>query len=142
MDRILDMIEYEIALLNRLTNAISPKLGKLDRSGYILLSKVIDGNPAGINEIAEELKLNVSTASRQVAALEEKEYISRTPDQKNGRISLITITDLGREVFNSVKKARTDAYAAILHNWPKKDLEELESSLSKLNSALVLWNRP
>lgn len=36
----LDVIEYQIALLVRLTTALSPRFGNLDRSEYLLLSEL------------------------------------------------------------------------------------------------------
>jgi DNA-binding MarR family transcriptional regulator len=141
MDHTFETIEHEIALLNRLTTALSPKLGELDRSGYILLSKLVSSKSAGINEIADELKLSVSTASRQIASLEEKGFIRRFPDQKNGRISLIEITPKGLEIYQHVKHARTKAYAAILENWADEELENLKTVLSHLNLSLIRWEK-
>jgi DNA-binding MarR family transcriptional regulator len=141
MDNMLEKIEHEIALLNRLTTAISPKLGELDRSGYLLLSKLDKSDPVAINVIAEELKLNVSTASRQIATLEAKGFIRRFPDQKNGRTSLIEITSKGKEIFHKVKQARKDAYAEILRDWSHEELEKLETALARLNLALIRWGK-
>ncbi|MGE6230069.1 MarR family winged helix-turn-helix transcriptional regulator [Paenibacillus chitinolyticus] len=141
MKDILENIEYEIALLVRLTTAISPKLGELDRSGYILLSKLEESEPMAINAIADELRLNVSTASRQIAALEAKQFIRRSPDQRNGRTSLIEITPRGREVFGNVRKARIGAYSEILGGWPEAELSRLEETLEKLNHSLADWEK-
>lgn len=141
MKDILEKIEYDIALLVRLTTAISPKLGELDRSGYILLSKLEESEPVAINAIADELRLNVSTASRQIAALEAKRFVRRSPDQRNGRTSLIEITPRGREVFGNVRKARIAAYSEILGNWPEAELSRLEETLEKLNHSLADWEK-
>jgi DNA-binding MarR family transcriptional regulator len=141
MDDTFEKIEHEIALLVRLTTALSPKLGELDRSGYILLSKLDNSNPLAINVIAEELKLDVSTASRQIARLEAKGFIKRFPDQKNGRTSLIEITLKGKEVFHRVKQARNNAYAEILRDWSHEELENLNTALARLNQALIKWEK-
>lgn len=67
----LRIIEQEIAPLVRLTTAHSPRLGDLDRSEYLILSALDKNGTLAITILAEELKLNLSTASRQVASLEK-----------------------------------------------------------------------
>ncbi|ULT58900.1 MarR family transcriptional regulator [Neobacillus drentensis] len=129
----LQSIEYEIALLVRLTTAYSPKLGELDRSEYLILSEINENGPLAINVIAEKLMLNISTASRQVGTLETKEYIKRFPDPGNGRISLIEMTNKGKEILNIVQTARYKFYSEVLQHWSKTELEQLEDNLVRLN---------
>lgn len=129
----LQSIEYEIALLVRLTTAYSPKLGDLDRSEYLILSELNQNGPLAINVIADQLMLNISTASRQVGNLESKKFIKRFPDPVNGRISLIEITTQGQEILTYVQKARYDFYSDVLQNWSMSELKQLENNLSRLN---------
>ncbi|MBT2654655.1 MarR family transcriptional regulator [Bacillus sp. ISL-18] len=129
----LQSIEYEIALLVRLTTAYSPKLGELDRSEYLILSEINENGPLAINVIAEKLMLNISTASRQVGTLESKEYIKRFPDPDNGRISLIEITNKGQEILNIVQSARYKFYSEVLQHWSNSELKQLEDNLVRLN---------
>ncbi|OZB90951.1 MarR family transcriptional regulator [Paenibacillus sp. XY044] len=130
------MIEYQIALLVRLTTALSPRFGNLDRSEYLLLSELEHAGPLAINALAEHLLLNLSTASRQIAVLESKDYVKRYPDTNNGRISLIEITPGGLEILRKVQKARHDAYADMLKEWNGDELQHLEDSLTRLNRDL------
>jgi DNA-binding MarR family transcriptional regulator len=130
------MIEYQIALLVRLTTALSPRFGNLDRSEYLLLSELELAGPLAINVLAEHLLLNLSTASRQIAVLESKDYVKRYPDTNNGRISLIEITPGGLDILHKVQKARHDAYADILKEWNGDRLQHLEDSLTRLNRDL------
>ncbi|OIK15759.1 MarR family transcriptional regulator [Bacillus sp. MUM 116] len=129
----LQTIEYEIALLVRLITAYSPKLGKLDRSEYLIMSELNENGPMAINAIADKLLLNISTASRQVGTLESKEYIKRFPDPDNGRISLIEITNKGQEILDTVQKGRYKFYSEILQNWTMPELQQLENNLIRLN---------
>ncbi|MBS4175569.1 MarR family transcriptional regulator [Bacillus sp. FJAT-49736] len=138
---VLQMIEYEIALLVRLTTAHSPRLGSLDRSEYLLLSELEISSPLAINALADKLLLNLSTASRQVAALETKKYIKRFPDSQNGRISLVELTDKGREILHKVQQARYEAYAEMLHEWSPEQLTQLEGNLTRLNQDFKKWRK-
>ncbi|MGZ4160563.1 MAG: MarR family winged helix-turn-helix transcriptional regulator [Neobacillus sp.] len=137
----LQSIEYEIALLVRLTTSHSPKLGDLDRSEYLLLSELDENGPLGINVLAEKLLLNISTASRQVGTLETKNYIIRYPDPKNGRISLVEITQEGQNILNKVQKARYAVYAEVLHDWTQEELKELDANLTRLNRDFKRWRK-
>ncbi|GIO33958.1 MULTISPECIES: MarR family winged helix-turn-helix transcriptional regulator [Paenibacillus] len=141
MDAPIHLIEYEIALLVRLTTAHSPKLGSLDRSEYLLLSELEKYSPLAINALADQLLLNLSTASRQVAALEGKRYIRRYPDTNNGRISLVEITPEGRDILRKVQQARYDAYADMLSDWSPAELEQLRDNLTRLNRDFKAWNK-
>ena len=132
----LDVIEYQIALLVRLTTALSPRFGNLDRSEYLLLSELEHAGPLAINVLAEHLLLNLSTASRQIAVLESKDYVKRYPDTNNGRISLIEITPGGLDILHKVQKARHDAHADILKEWNGDGLQHLQDSLTRLNRDL------
>ncbi|SFD52984.1 DNA-binding transcriptional regulator, MarR family [Bacillus sp. OV194] len=140
-DYSLRIIEQEIALLVRLTTAHSPKLGDLDRSEYLILSALDNHSPLAINILAEELKLNLSTASRQVASLENKNYIYRFPDPQNGRISLVQITNEGRKIYERVQKARYLAYAEMLNEWTPEELKVLETNLTRLNRDFKNWKK-
>lgn len=137
----LHSIEYEIALLVRLTTAHSPRLGELDRSEYLLLSELDASGPLGINMLADKLLLNISTASRQVAALETKKYIYRSPDPKNGRISLIRITEEGLAILHKVQKARYNVYKEVLHDWSEEELTQLDANLTRLNRDFKKWKK-
>ncbi|MFC3885044.1 MarR family winged helix-turn-helix transcriptional regulator [Bacillus songklensis] len=137
----LRLIEHEIALLVRLTTAHSPRLGSLDRSEYLLLSELDKHSPLAINELAEKLKLNLSTASRQVTTLETKKFIQRFPDPQNGRISLVQITLEGQDILHKVQKARYAVYAEILHDWSNEELKILEANLTRLNQDFKRWRK-
>ncbi|MED4531894.1 MarR family winged helix-turn-helix transcriptional regulator [Metabacillus fastidiosus] len=135
----LQLIEYEIALLVRLTTAHSPRLGSLDRSEYLILCELDENGPLAINVLAEKLMLNISTASRQVGALETKKYIHRYPDPNNGRISLMEITQEGQDILIKVQKARYGVYKEILQEWSEEELKQLENNLTRLNRDFKKW---
>jgi DNA-binding MarR family transcriptional regulator len=139
MSNPLRSIEYEIALLVRLTTTHSPQLGRMDRSEYLLLSEMEKHGPLAINILAEKLKLNLSTASRQVAALETKKLIERFPDPQNGRISLIEISPEGQSILQKVQQARYNVYNEILHNWSEEERLTLAENLTRLNQDFKAW---
>ncbi|WP_342540252.1 MarR family transcriptional regulator [Heyndrickxia sp. FSL K6-6286] len=140
-DKTVQLIEYEIALLVRLTTAHSPRLGSLDRAEYLLLSQLQKSSPIAINALAEQLLLNLSTASRQIAVLEKKGYIKRFPDPINGRISLIELTEKGTNILKKVQDARSSAYTEMLNEWSPDELIQLKDSLTRLNQDFKKWRK-
>lgn len=134
-------IEKEIALSVRLTTAYSPRFGSLDRSEYLLLSELDKQSPLAINSLAETLMLNLSTASRQVSALERKKLIRRFPDPNNGRISLVEMTSEGIDALKKVQKARYHVYTEVLQDWTTEELNTLETHLIRLNQDFKKWSK-
>lgn len=55
------------------------------------------------NELAGELNLEKSTASRLIADLERKEYVRRRPHPADGRSILLRTTAVGRRAFDAVR---------------------------------------
>ena len=66
-DRIAE-IEYEQIMLSRYTIAHRRHSGGLDRSVYLLMSRIDGQGPMTITELSQALRLDNSTLQRQVTA--------------------------------------------------------------------------
>ena len=60
--------------------------------------------PSGLNELAADLYLDKSTASRVVATLERKGYVSRAPHPDDGRAVVLSVTAAGRRLHDRIRK--------------------------------------
>jgi MarR family transcriptional regulator, 2-MHQ and catechol-resistance regulon repressor len=58
--------------------------------------------PSTLNDLAAELLLEKSTASRVVAALERKGYVARTPHPEDGRAVVLRATAPGRRLHERI----------------------------------------
>jgi MarR family transcriptional regulator, 2-MHQ and catechol-resistance regulon repressor len=67
------------------------------------LEALIRRGPSGLNELAAELYLDKSTASRVVAALERKRYAARAPHPADGRAVVLTATPTGRRLYERIR---------------------------------------
>ena len=67
------------------------------------LDALLRRGPSGLNELAAELYLDKSTASRVVAALERKRYVSRQPHPEDGRAVVLTVTARGRRLHENIR---------------------------------------
>ncbi|SPF38101.1 Uncharacterized HTH-type transcriptional regulator YxaD [Candidatus Desulfosporosinus infrequens] len=137
-DHSLETIELELAiLLRRISlNTTFDKLGILDRSAYLLLGQITSHGAAGVKALAEESHLDISTISRQAAALEQKGYVYRIPDPFDGRAYSLQITDLGTKEYNEHKQARLSKFADILKNWSDEESEAFGKLIQKFNDSI------
>ncbi|WP_152391646.1 MarR family winged helix-turn-helix transcriptional regulator [Paenibacillus guangzhouensis] len=133
--KLMDTMDFELAMLIRRALSVQSemRLGKLDRAAYLLLYLLKNNSPMGIKAIAEELRLDGSTISRQIAAIEAKGYVERLPDPKDGRASLIQITPAGNEEFMLAKNARVQRFEEIFDSWTEEEMKQFASYLARLN---------
>ena len=92
-------VEAQVALLLRLADRNrrrSDRLtGTLERSAYLVLRLLDTTGPVGINEIADHLRLDASTVTRQVLAMEAAGLVTRERDPQDGRRAVVTETPAG-----------------------------------------------
>jgi DNA-binding MarR family transcriptional regulator len=133
-------IEAQVALLLRLADTNrrrSPLLdGTLERSAYLALQHLSQHGPSGINEIADHLRLDGSTVTRQVVALEQAGLVTRGRDDQDGRRAVISPTDEGLRALAETRDRRARVYAELLDDWTAAERTVLAASLSRLNAAL------
>jgi DNA-binding MarR family transcriptional regulator len=138
-EQALETIELEIAILVRRATSITTynKIGNLDRSAYLLLHQIYSHGSAGVKALADEFHLDISTVSRQAAALEQKGYVRRTPDPADKRAFTLQITDLGTKVLFEHKRARLARITELLKNWSEEERSMFGKLLKKFNRTFV-----
>lgn len=131
----LELIELEMAVLVRRITSLTTdkKEGILDRSAYLLLHQLSAKGTAGVKTLASELHLDISTVSRQAAALEQKGYVVKVPNPEDRRAYFYQITKLGTKEWKAYKQARLDKFSALLHEWPETDRRNFGELLKKFN---------
>ncbi|WP_309090484.1 MarR family transcriptional regulator [Domibacillus sp.] len=133
-----ERIEYELTTFIRravyLDNS-EKKIGNLERSAYLLLRHLDEFGPARVKELAESFKLDISTVSRQAAALEAKELIIRFSDPSDGRVSLFTVTKLGKQKLKADKKMRLKRFESITSEWSADEKQLFGDLLIRMNEA-------
>lgn len=67
------------------------------------LEALIRRGPSGLNDLAAELYLDKSTASRVVASLERKKYVTRQPHPDDGRAVVLTASPTGRRLYERIR---------------------------------------
>ena len=140
VDDTVGRIETEVALMLRLSdrNRRRSKLmdGALERSAYLALRLLESNGPCTITRIADELRLDGSTVTRQVVAMEEAGHVCRGRDPHDGRLQVISATDEGLDALARTRVARGTVYREVLADWSDDDQATLAEMLPRLNADL------
>lgn len=133
-------IEYAVAeLVRRLTatRPHNPEVARLNRSAYLILHEVLDTpEPVSIQALARRLHVDVSTMSRQIAAMNRKGLVVRVPIADSRRTHGVRATPLGHTAFDAMRAARQTVYGEILREWSCADQAHLAVALERLNQSI------
>lgn len=133
-------IEYAVAeLIRRLTatRPHHPEVAALDRSAYLILHEVLQAPERWtIQALAGRLHVDLSTMSRQIAAMERKGLVVRVPVEDGTRAHWVAATPSGHAAFDAMRSARQVVYREILQSWSPEDQAQLAVALQRLNQSI------
>jgi DNA-binding MarR family transcriptional regulator len=142
-----ESIETELALLLRRAEATRRASTEqahraLDRAAYVILRHLDASGPVNVGQLADALRVDASTATRQVATMERDGLLRRERDPSDGRGSVVSVTQLGTQRMRAVRRARADLYERILTDWSDDDRSALATLLHRLNQSMDSHLRP
>ena len=106
--------------------------GDLPSFGWTLLVPLERDGEQRCSALAAKAGVDVSVASRQVAALERAGYVARRPDPRDGRASLFALTPAGSAALAATRAERAHWAAGALSGWDEQDAERLGELLDRL----------
>ncbi|GAA4155910.1 MarR family winged helix-turn-helix transcriptional regulator [Actinomadura keratinilytica] len=150
MDRLTRMIEFETMLLSRHSLAARRARrdgGMLERSAYLLLSRVRMEGPMSIRQLSEAFGLDASTVNRQTAALVRAGLVERIPDPDGGLARKFRITSEGERRLDEDRARIVRGLDKVLADWSREDVAAFASYLKRFNTGLERlggrpWPRP
>jgi DNA-binding MarR family transcriptional regulator len=137
-------IERQVALLLRRaerSQRTSVLSGTLERSAYLVLDILAETGPENVNSIAEQLRLDGSTVTRQVLAMERNGHVHRRRDPSDRRATLVEPTPEGLAELAHTRERRADLYRHLVGGWDAPDLETFARLLARLNEDLDVLAR-
>jgi DNA-binding MarR family transcriptional regulator len=141
-------LEQELLLLSRhMTVVTAVEEGwQLDRSAYLLLSRLENGGPLSIKGLAASLGLDVSTVNRQTGSLLRKGLVERILDPAGGIARKLNPTSEGLRLLHSDRTMRLVAINRLVADWDLADQESLVAVLRRLNERMeerlgISWPR-
>lgn len=87
--------------------------------------------------VAEELGMDVTTFSRQAKGLEGKGLIVRTVSAEDRRVSLLGLTDAGKDALGRIDSYMADRIEQIFSSMSPFERETVIRSLGLLNEAVA-----
>ena len=108
----------------------------LEPSGFTLLRRLDDLGPTRASDLAHHIGLDLSTVSRQVAALLAVGLVDRTPDPQDRRAGLLAVSAQGRGVLDRALHARCALLAEALGDWSAADLRALAFVLERFAESI------
>lgn len=112
---------------------------QLDWYAYLALYWIASAGPLRLSALAEHFGVVSSTVCRHVQQLERRGLIRKETDATDRRANLLSPTDRGRAVLESLRRSRTERVAEALTEWSTDDLDTLAALLERLTSDLEVW---
>jgi len=138
MKKDFEILQLELASLVRYISSLTPNQTELmlDRSGFLILQNIEEKGPAGIKELADYFKLDISTMSRQVRSLEKKDCLKRNPKPEDKRAFTLSLTAKGEDMLNTYRDIKVNRIKELFGHWEDQDLKDFSSLLQKANDAI------
>jgi DNA-binding MarR family transcriptional regulator len=126
---------------------VAVSAGVLERSAYLMLSRIDATGPMTARELADALQLEISTVTRQVGAMLRDDLVERIADPSGGLARRISITETGATRLDTDRARYRAGLGRVLTEWPEADCADLYRLLRALNERIeelqgARWPRP
>lgn len=143
-------VEYEQMLLSRHglgRRGGRRKDGLMERSAYVILSRLRIQGPMSIGELSEAFGLDASTLNRQTAAAQRDGLVERIPDPEGGIARKFCLTEGGRQLLDEERESTIAALERVMDDWPEDDIAAFAGYLRRFNTGIERlegrpWPRP
>lgn len=150
MDRPTRDIEYEQMLLSRhalVHHRNIRREGGLERSAYILLSRIGIQGPMSISELSDAFGLDASTLNRQTGAAVRSGLVDRIPDPDGGMARKFRLTDKGARLLDEERARSVEGLDRVMVAWSDDDIAGFAAYLKRFNTDIERlagrpWPRP
>ncbi|MGC0327437.1 DNA-binding MarR family transcriptional regulator [Streptomyces sp. SAI-170] len=137
-ERATEEVEFEQMLLSRYMHLHKNKGRRtdsvLERSAYILLSRIRTQGPMSIGQLCEAFGLDASTLNRQTAAAMRAGLVERIPDPEGGMARKFRITEEGERRLDEERTGLVASLDLIMADWPEEDIAAFAGYLRRFNS--------
>lgn len=131
-------VELETLLLSRYLTPVrhSGINRSLERSWYLLLTRIQAQGPMSIKELSHALMLDVSTLNRQTAALTKAGFLERVNDPDGGMARKFRMTSAGHDALVSDRAQNVQGIKKIMADWEPEEVQELARLVRKFTYAI------
>jgi DNA-binding MarR family transcriptional regulator len=142
-DRLMGSVAQLIRAGRQLSSRAAARLhGDLPSYGWPLLLPLERDGDLRCSFLAARAGIDVSVASRQLAALERSGYVQRRPDPRDGRAALFQLTGRGADALATSRTLRSDWALTALAGWDEDDARRLVDLLDRLTADIDAAGSP
>lgn len=98
---------------------------------------VAAGSQASVKQVASELMLDHSTASRLLTQLADQGLVTRERDPADRRSTIVTLTDGGHRVAVTAEAVRTHLMAWVFAEWDDRELAGFAEALGRFSNTIA-----
>jgi DNA-binding MarR family transcriptional regulator len=106
--------------------------------GLVALAAVDRLGAARVSQVAEELQVDLSVASRQVANLHAAGYVKRIPDPRDRRSQKLEVTGAGKRALRKAQQQGVEILDRATARWSEVEIESLVAGLRRLRQDYLL----
>ncbi len=136
---LLDRLEYEFMLLSRYQQRPHHNAEPvLDRSAFILLSRLENVPPMTLKELAAALRLDASTVHRQVASLLRNGHGEYAAGDGSEVARRVAPTPVGRAALAATRASYRAGLERVMDSWPEERRQQFLQLLLAFNQDVEL----
>lgn len=102
----------------------------------------LNSDKTSVSDVAAELEVDASTASRLVENAVTNGYAERNPSSVDRRKSVLKLTADGRNMLVKARAGRTKLLAEVTANWSDEEIELIATLLNRLHDDFEVVDRP
>lgn len=134
-EHLLAAMSRELTLISR-HQLVNASRGVLERSAYLMLNRIDATGPMTARELADALQLEISTVTRQVAAMLRENVVERIEDPDGGQARKLRITPTGAAHLATDREHYRSGLDRVVTDWPDRDCADLYRLLRNLNERI------
>lgn len=133
---------YPFYLLNRAVSrynvVIEAQLRtiEIDIPTWRVLMVLGEESPRSIGQIARSAVINLSTMMRIVERMMKAGLVERAPDSRDGRVTNVILTDVGREKLAAARALTAPLYQKVIRGFSQAEFARLLEMLNRLHDNL------
>jgi DNA-binding MarR family transcriptional regulator len=109
--------------------------------GALAVVRALGAGPLQVGELAQGLRVDVSVASRQVAALVDAGLVDRDVTPADRRVRTVGLTDAGRAMLDRSADAALDLASVVFADWSDQEIEAAAEQVRKVATAVTTHPR-
>ncbi|GLX47263.1 transcriptional regulator [Streptomyces hygroscopicus subsp. hygroscopicus] len=133
------LVEFEHMVLGRHQLSSTTRRhheGRLERSAYIMLSRIHVQGPMSIGQLSDAFQLDASTVNRQTAHAMRAGLLERIPDPEGGMARKFRLTEEGERRLLEERDLHVKDLDRVFEDWSAEDVENFARYLQRFNTSV------